>query len=1222
MQQKMTCNKKSAEKGNTERKESNTMLKFYQQRLHIRPGKHYPLGRFGRLFHQYAIDMWIKIENSRLQYIRMNNKNMRCTNSAETRADDEPVGQDEGKSYVYLPRSFTGGPRYYRAKFLDAINAVNELGAGMLLITMTTNPDWPEIRENLAPGETARDRPDIVARVFYQKWRQLKDDITKHHVLGFCVAQEDVHEFQKNGLPHGHIIVILQQSDRPRTPEDIDRIVSAELPDKTTNPKDFKLVTKHMLHECKKGRCLNDDGVCCKKFPRDFRETTVWHGDQRIQYRRRADGRTFITKKNAVLDNRHVVPYNLYLLRKYQCHLNIEVCSTKIAAVRYLFGYINKGVDMATLKASVTNHKDEIEYFVNGRYITAPEACHKLFGFEILNVSPPTVRLPVHLEGQKWRRLGRVGDQRQPADKPSELEAFFLLNQERLADGDTEDLYYTNVSKYYTWKSDEHVWAKRINCEKSKIGYSLNRMDNVLMKVREQYFLRLLLLEVPSPTCYQDLRTVNGAVHATYEDACRARGMLTDDKTWNLTMDEAELMYSPQQVRSVFAQILAYGEISNPLELYLNHIRQMSEDFRKEHDSEEATEDDRRKVLDDIERHLVGMQTSLRDFASLAVLLPNEDSQERKTPHVIQERMYTGEEVEEYFANYSRKHQQANKEQRFALDKVVAAINRISEGHDESDRLFLINAAAGTGKTFVDSAIIDYVRYLFKTNVASIQVSTTAMSAQLLEDAFTAHSTFKLPLQIDDDGTVRCAIEFDTKTARIMAKAKLLIWDEALSARKGLIQAVDKFFRELLGIDKPFGGLVIVLTGDNRQTLPKISHGRRGDIINACLQNSYLMQHFNVVNLTDNMRIKRAEHPQLEGTTTLRDFEDFLLRMGDGTLDTDEEGRFLVPDYIHKSSSVEEMIEFVYGKDINKVKPMDLSERAILCPLNEDVREVNRIVLEKLDGTVKTYLSSDTEIGPDGQPVTELPTDVLHSLNRSGMPMHQLDIKEHCVVMCLRNMSMGICNGTKLYVVNAHEHTLECIVLTGRAKGNTVVLPRITLTDDSGNDTVRFKRKQFPVALAYACSIDKSQGQSLKSCGLLCRTECFSHGQCYTAYSRPMGPEFMTVHQPESHCSKRNHVRMRNVVWPEAFPDGTHVRKKRKISHGESLVGKRVAKEFGANGIFLGQICQFLPVGTVENVKEDLWSILYDDGDEEDLNVDEVTEVLALYEKERKNGSY
>ena len=812
------------EKDNGEHK---TINKFYQQRLHIRPKKHYPLGRFGRLFHQYVIDVYFKVENSKLQYIRRNNQRLRGTNSPGTRADDEPVGNDEGHAFVYLPRSFVSGPRYFRSKFYDRVNAVNKLGAGSLLITMTTNPDWPEIQENLAPGELAQDRPDIVARVFHMKWKQLKEDITKHHVLGFCLAHEDVHEFQKCGLPHGHMIVILGKQDQPRTPEDIDGIVCAEIPDQNVDREGFDLVTKHMLHgPYDKNKCLDEDNKCKRGFPFIFRETTVWHGDQRIQYRRRNDGRTFVGKKNFVFDNRYVVPYNMYLLKKYQCHLNVLVCSTKIAAVRYLFGYINKGVDMATIRASLLNDKDEIEFFVNGRYITAPEACHKLFGFELLNISPPTMNLPVHLEGRKWRCLGAVGGKRQSSEKPSKLEAFFMLNKTRLARGEKDELYYGNVSKYYVWDKNKAVWNERRQCKKKgKIGYSLNRIDNVKMKNRELFFLRMLLLRVPNPTCYEDLRTVAGCTYNTFEETCRALGLLTDDETWKLTMDEAVSIYHPSYVRSVFALILAYGEVSDPLKLYSDYARQMAEDFRQKHDSPAATFEDLRNVLDDIERHLNMMQMSLYDFQSMHRLLRKRNPGERHGSHIMQEFTYVKEEVDEYLASYNEKFDLANDEQGAALLKIIAAIGGINLQNEEKQRLFLINAAAGTGKTFVNGAIIDYVRYFYKTNIASVQVLTTAISAQLLPDAFTAHSTFHLPIRIDSDGTVCCGIGFDSKTAEMMKKAKLLIWDEALSARKELIEAVDRFFRELFNIDEPFGGLIIVLTGDNRQTLPKIMHG-------------------------------------------------------------------------------------------------------------------------------------------------------------------------------------------------------------------------------------------------------------------------------------------------------------------------------------------------------------------------------------------------------------
>jgi len=102
------------------------------------------------------------------------------------------------------------------------------------------------------------------------------------------------------------------------------------------------------------------------------------------------------------------------------------------------------------------------------------------------------------------------------------------------------------------------------------------------------------------------------------------------------------------------------------------------------------------------------------------------------------------------------------------------------------------------------------------------------------------------------------------------------------------------------------------------------------------------------------------------------------------------------------------------------------------------------------------------------------------------MPVHDLNIKQGCMVMCLRNMSVGnVCNGTKMKIMHARDHVLECLVLTGNARGSSVVLPRITLTDDSGFDTVWFQRKQFPISVAYACSIDKSQGQSLTRTGLM-----------------------------------------------------------------------------------------------------------------------------------------
>ena len=95
---------------------------------------------------------------------------------------------------------------------------------------MTCNPRWPEIMNNLAPGQTPQDRPDLVARVFKLKKDQLIDDLIKGGILGKVLAILWVIEFQKRGLPHIHILIILDNEDRPKTAEEVDHIVCAELP--------------------------------------------------------------------------------------------------------------------------------------------------------------------------------------------------------------------------------------------------------------------------------------------------------------------------------------------------------------------------------------------------------------------------------------------------------------------------------------------------------------------------------------------------------------------------------------------------------------------------------------------------------------------------------------------------------------------------------------------------------------------------------------------------------------------------------------------------------------------------------------------------------------------------------------------------------------------------------------------------------------------------------
>ncbi|KAG3056940.1 hypothetical protein PI125_g25478 [Phytophthora idaei] len=207
--------------------------------------------------------------------------------------------------------------------------------------------------EKIPDGQTAQDRPDIVARVWQLKLgAELKD--LDEGALGRVHARIYAVEFQKRGLPHTHILVILAEEDKPRTRQIIDNMMSAELPDKEKNPQLYETVTTCMIH----GPCgaaypnavCMKDGKCTKSFPKPLSEVTKGNVAEYPVYRRRrrAAGVVLINGKeydNETI-NQWVVPYNPYISQKYNCHINVEVC-TAIAAVKYLYKYVYKGSDKA-----------------------------------------------------------------------------------------------------------------------------------------------------------------------------------------------------------------------------------------------------------------------------------------------------------------------------------------------------------------------------------------------------------------------------------------------------------------------------------------------------------------------------------------------------------------------------------------------------------------------------------------------------------------------------------------------------------------------------------------------------------------------------------------------------------------------------------------------------------------------------------------------------------
>lgn len=228
------------------------------------------------------------------------------------------------------------------------------------------------------------------------------DEISKKGIFGRVQAHVYTIEFQKRGLPHAHIPIILHPEDALDTSDTVDSIVCAEIPHEILEPELFDTVKKCMVHgpcgdQNPNAPCMEDN--CCKKqFPKDFTNETTLNGNGYPLYKRRPGSTVQVQGKTA--DNRFIVTYNKYLCRKFACHINIEVCSS-LQSVKYVFKYIYKGYDCINynLRERVANEliHDEVSQHVDARYVSAPEGMWRLLENKMHDRSHSVIRLPVHL---------------------------------------------------------------------------------------------------------------------------------------------------------------------------------------------------------------------------------------------------------------------------------------------------------------------------------------------------------------------------------------------------------------------------------------------------------------------------------------------------------------------------------------------------------------------------------------------------------------------------------------------------------------------------------------------------------------------------------------------------------------------------------------------------------------------------------------------------------
>ena len=780
------------------------------------------------------------------------------------------------------------------------------------------------------------------------------------------------------------------------------------------------------------------------------------------------------------------------------------------------------------------------------------------------------------------------------------LHAYFRLNlahaNELLKGGlYTKDLLYHQIPEYFrvVEKGSKRIRAGEDGayfCEwvKRKVFRKvIGRLNMVESRDCQANALRSLLLLCPGPTSFEHLRTVvdlhegvpvldaQGNTTCTIQDAIAAL-LGSDLDIYHITTLRDIAKQGDGRPLHTFAAMVAGEHMQDPFAVFLACTEELSVGLaaRLQHLSRQTNQHALLQAMAvlKLEEHLLLSNVRLDDV----------DPRFRSTmlkPHILATLTTLGARADlapelraaqDFNPEEEARHAVAqeallNPDQRRMYDAIVASCDdrcKQDGGDPSTGRVFMIDARAGTGKTFVLQTLLQREK---SKGRGPISCATAGVAALLLPDCKTFHSTWKYPVNFTGR-TPSLGISTTPGNGHFewIKAANLLVFDEALMLRAQMLDTVDMWLRRELGDDRPFAGKVVVLAGCWRQTTPVIKGGTAADIIGNYLFNAKCWPHARRYTLQTSMRIQQAAAALPVGREDdAHKLDTYLQMVGQGDvqpLEWTTGGSVPRQQYVkpHTHSvtlpptartvhTTEDLLDDVYPDYLangcisahddpatKQAKAAWVRDRLILTPTNAAVQEVNDLALSRLPGDSIEFLSLDKveEVNPLVGP------EILNTQTCSGLPDHSLILKPGMPLICLRNMfQLDVCNDTRVVleaVVGEGRGTcLKCRVCSGRRANEIVYLFQMKMNQMPGRDSdfgFTWSRRQFPVKPAFACTINKAQGATVQRLGLLLddpEMQCFCHGQLYTAISRTGDPTGLAVLLPSGQQMPATH----NVVF-------------------------------------------------------------------------------------------
>ena len=1015
------------------------------------------------MYLEYVCDIWAQNEARAAMFHTQPSQQFKYRMGRKSAIEDQlHSGGDVADVSVpmLLPSSFVGSNKWYHMLYLDALTIPTRYHCPDLFITFTCNPKWSEIQNALPRGHTHQDHPDIVARVFWLKFKAMMEDIVERKIFGAVQGFVWRIEWQARGLPHVHLLIILVTPIR--LSRQIDAIVSAEIPDPARVPELYSIVREFQLHspcdhDPAAGCRDNAKNQCKRRFPKDMTRETLHLGNHYPKYRRR--GRFQCDVKGRLVSDDWVVPYSPFLSLKYRAHINVEVASS-IKSFKYVYKYVLKPPDSAVIAIN------EIEAHLSGRLLSAAEAAWRLLNLPLHKEYPTVMRLAVHLPNAQNVIFDPTVDatdvQEAIESTSSTLLQWFELNRR---DAAARSLLYSQIPEHYVWH--DGAWFPR------QKQVSLGRIYAVSSRNQELFALRRLLSIVRGATGWDDMRSVEGHCYDSFQAACSARGMLADDGDMIEAFNEiVSSSCSLAHIREQFAMLLLNRQCQNTPQFFDMNLEHLCENSVVNPANCAAA----MWAIEDIFARS-GRSLSEPDFGMQLPQRPTGMAVEQSTSlskhsfdyrHCIQQRDASVEKFTD--------------EQHQAYGTVLAAVNGQS-----LTNVFAVLASAGCGKTMW----VDGLTWALRSQGHIVlNVAASALAATLLPNGTTAHSAFKIP--IPTTSASYCGVKsYDRELIR---QCKCICYDEVSMVGKEVAECLNRFLQDLMQNAEPFGGKVVVFLGDFKQLLP-VEPGRK---YVSTVKDCSWWQYCRVMRFTKNFRA--AANPQ---------FVEFLENVGTGRLQ-----QIPVPA-ASRVPDVWSLIQKVYGADMMAVSS---SRHLIMAFTLQMCYDINTACMAAIPGEAFDAPAHD-DTKDNNQPDV-YNNDYIAALNLHGVPPAILPLKVGARYMIIKNYqpSVGACNGTLCELLRFSRCLAHVKIQSGVHVGRVVLLPRMSCPVSRENSGLPFDftRVQFPLIPAYGVSVHKSQGQSLTRIGIVIDQDSFAHGQVYTALSRTSGWDCIHVLMPDS----------------------------------------------------------------------------------------------------------